>query len=161
MGVDMELLSVYMNDHITGATGGVGRLRRMCRAYEGTPLEKPLRRLAWEMDDEREWLMREADRLGFSVSWYKIAAAAVGERIARLKPNGRVTQRSPMSALLELELLRSAIRGKESGWQTLLTYADAADFDVQRLEALVEQAEEHYATVARLLEMVRPVALRD
>ena len=78
MAVDMNLLSVYLNDHITGATGGVGRLRNMTRNYAGTPLEEPLARLAREMEDERRWLIAQAERLGSGVQKYKMVAAAVG-----------------------------------------------------------------------------------
>lgn len=161
MAVDMNLLSVYLNDHITGATGGVGRLRNMADNYAGSPLEEPMARLAREMEDERRWLIAQAERLGFGVQRYKMAAAAVGERLARLKPNGRVARSSPMRALLELELLRSAIRGKESGWQTFKTYAAEAGFDVVQLDRYIAQAEDHYATVAALLEEVRRTALRE
>lgn len=172
MAVDLTLLSVYMNDHLAGATGGFHRVRRMSRAYSGTSLGQPLQQLAVELAEERAWLASQAERLGFGVRTYKIIGAAVGEKLARLKPNGRVARNSPLSALLELELLRSALRGKESGWQTLKAYAspDAngphaepgsrVDIDVDRLDALIAQAERQYDTVDRLLTHVRQRALR-
>lgn len=163
MSVDLTLLSVYMNDHLAGATGGVGRVRRMADAYTGTPLAEPLDRLADELAEEREWLAAQIERLGFGVSTYKVIGAAIGERIARLKPNGRVSRTSPLSALLELEILRSALRGKESGWQTLRVYAADPEarlqIDVEKLDAWIAQAERQYETVDRLLTLVRKRAL--
>lgn len=163
MSVDLSLLSVYMNDHLAGATGGVGRVRRMADAYTGTPLAEPLARLAEELVEERAWLEAQIERLGLGVSTYKVIGAAIGERVARLKPNGRVSRTSPLSALLELEILRSALRGKESGWQTLRAYAldpeARLQVDVEKLDAWIAQAERQYDTVDGLLTLVRKRAL--
>lgn len=172
MAVDLTLLSVYMNDHLAGATGGLHRVRRMARAYSATALGPPLEQLAVELAEERAWLAAQAERLGVGVRTYKVLGAAVGEKLARLKLNGRLARTSPLSALLELELLRSALRGKESGWQTLKAYADPTapgprddpssrlDIDVDRLDALIAQAERQYDTVDRLLTRVRQRALQ-
>ncbi|MEP7764275.1 hypothetical protein [Sanguibacter sp. 25GB23B1] len=163
MSVDLKLLSVYMNDHLAGATGGVHRVRRMSEVYGGTPLGEPLKQIADELVEERAWLTAQIERLGLGVSTYKVVGAALGEHIARLKPNGRVSRTSPLSALLELEILRSALRGKESGWQTLRVYAVGPDAEVQvdvdRLDAWIAQAERQYETVDRLLTLVRKRAL--
>lgn len=166
MAVDLSLLSVYMNDHLAGATGGVHRVQRMSEVYAGTSLGEPLAQLADELVEERAWLRAQIERLGLGVSRYKVLGAAVGEHVARLKPNGRVGRRSPLSALLELELLRSALRGKESGWQTLKVYATGTEpgsqvqIDVGRLDAWIAQAERQYDTVDDLLTQVRRRALR-
>ena len=67
--------------------------------------------------------------------------------------------------LLELELLRSALRGKESGWQTLKVCVTQDGpgvgtlLDVARLDAWIAQAERQYGTVDRLLTQVRRRAL--
>lgn len=165
MAVDRSLLSVYMNDHLAGATGGVNRVRRMSEAYAGTPLAPPLERLAGELAEERAWLAAQIERLDLGVSRYKVVGAAIGERLARLKPNGRVSRTSPLSALLELELLRSALRGKESGWQTLKVCSAEAGpgapehLDVEQLDAWIAQADRQYETIDRLLTAVRQRAL--
>ena len=170
MAVDRSLLSVYMNDHLAGATGGVNRVQRMSEAYAGTPLAPPLERLAGELAEERAWLAAQIERLDLGVSRYKVVGAAIGERLARLKPNGRISRRSPLSALLELELLRSALRGKESGWQTLKVCSTEAGpgaagrdaevrFDVDQLDVWIAQADRQYETVDRLLSAVRRRAL--
>ncbi len=47
--------------------------------------------------------------LGVPVRAYKTGAAWVGERAARLKLNGYLVTRSPLSSLEELEMLRLGV----------------------------------------------------
>jgi hypothetical protein len=46
------------------------------------------------------------DALGIPVRAYKVYAAWIGEKAARLKLNGYLLARSPLSGLEELEMLR-------------------------------------------------------
>lgn len=68
----------------------------------------------------------------------KVGLVRAGERLGRLKLNGRFFQRSPLSRVVELEFLLVGIRGKEALWAALL----AADLNLQGidLEALVNSA---------------------
>jgi len=43
----------------------------------------------------------------------------VGERVGRLKPNGRVLRRAPLSDLIEIEALIDAVSAKRAGWYAL------------------------------------------
>jgi hypothetical protein len=61
--------------------------------------------------------------LGISVRHYKVYAAWIGEKVGRLKFNGHLTSRSPLSGLEELEMLRLGVEGKAAGWRTLRTLA--------------------------------------
>lgn len=47
------------------------------------------------------------------------AVLQVGERVGRLKPNGRVLRRSPLSDLIEIEALIDAVSAKRAGWYAL------------------------------------------
>ena len=62
--------------------------------------------------------------LGVTVRAYKVGAGWIGEKAGRLKLNGRLLTRSPVSDLEELELLRLGVEGKAAGWRTLRTLAD-------------------------------------
>jgi hypothetical protein len=62
--------------------------------------------------------------LRLPVRRYKISAAWAAEKAARLKLNGRLLARSPVSSLEELEMLRLGIEGKAAGWRTLRALAD-------------------------------------
>ena len=50
--------------------------------------------------------------LGIAPRTYKVYAGWIGERAGRLKLNGHLLSRSPLSSLEELELLRLAVEGK-------------------------------------------------
>jgi hypothetical protein len=58
-----------------------------------------------------KWIARSGFRLG-------------REKAARLKFNGRLLARSPLSDLEELELLRLGVEGKAAGWRALRALAD-------------------------------------
>ena len=75
---------------------------------------------------------------GVSGGDLKRVAALLTERAARLKLNGHLLTYSPLSRVLELETLMSAIRGKQSLWVALHTAAPShpewSDFDFAALE---------------------------
>ena len=50
----------------------------------------------------------------------KGTVAVVNERLGRLKPNGRILRRSPLSSVIELEALEAGIIAKEALWRSLL-----------------------------------------
>jgi hypothetical protein len=52
-------------------------------------------------------------------------AARVGERIGRLKPNGAVIRRSPLTDVIEIEAMLDAVAAKLAGWNALLCAPDA------------------------------------
>ncbi len=79
--------------------------------------------------------------LGVPVRSYKVWAAWAGEKAGRLKPNGHLTTRSPLSNLEELEILRLGVEGKAAGWRTLRALADTdARLDAGRLDGLISRA---------------------
>ena len=113
-----ELIGIYLNDHLAGATAGTALAQRAARGQEGAD-QTTLQRLAGEIDADRRTLLEIMALLGVPVRHYKTAAAWLGERAGRLKPNGRLRTRSPLSSLEELELLRLGVDGKAAGWRTL------------------------------------------
>ena len=46
-------------------------------------------------------------------------ALRAGERVGRLKPNGRLVRRSPLSDLVEVEAGLDALHAKAAGWAAL------------------------------------------
>jgi hypothetical protein len=157
---DTKYLETYLDDHVTGATVAIQRVRRMASAYGDTPAGPVLRPLAAQLEEEREFLVATAGALGIRVSRYKVVLATVAERVGRLKPNGHLLRPSPLSALLEVELLRGAITGKLSGWQTLGTLPDDAPVDRRRLEELQKRAEDQFEQLTELLTRLRPRVAR-
>ena len=75
-----------------------------------------MRRLATEVAQDRAALEDIMGALGIPVRGYKVCAAWIGERAARLKLNGYLLARSRLSGLEELERLRLGGEGKAAGW---------------------------------------------
>ncbi len=146
-----DLLGVYLNDHLAGATGGVQLARRLAAAHRGSPMGGTLARHASEIAEDRGALLDMMAKLGVPTRHYKIWGAWVAERLARLKLNGHLRGRSPLSSLIELETLRLGVEGKAAGWRTLRDLGERdGRFDVQRLDLLLDRAHEQIETLEDL-----------
>lgn len=157
--LERDLLGLYLSDHLTGATAGVERLQRMADAYADSDLGSDLRRLAAEIGDERAFLADLISTLQLRQRPHRQAAAWVAEKVGRLKTNDRVTG-SPMTPLLEIELMRSAVIGKLGLWQALTELAPDLGLPAELFTALSEQAREQVATLERLHQVAIPRAFR-
>jgi uncharacterized protein DUF1990 len=138
-----DLLGIYLNDHLAGATTGTGLARRMAASAEPeTKRAATLSRLASEITADRAALLRIMATLGTPVRGYKVFAAWAGERAGRLKLNGRLLTRSPLSDLEETEMLRLGVDGKAAGWRTLRALAERdSRLDAGRLDDLLARAD--------------------
>jgi hypothetical protein len=113
-------LEIYLNDHLAGATGGVQLARRLRASNRHDPaFGEPLSRICEEIEADRATLAQVIERLDFSPSTLKPAAAWVAEKLGRLKLNGQLRGYSPLSRLIELEGLLIGITGKIGLWQVL------------------------------------------
>ena len=114
-----ELLAIYLNDHLAGSIGGVETARRARGNNEGTEFGAPLAALCAEIESDRETLEAVMKELGVARSRIKPAIGWLGEKVGRLKPNGQLRGYSPLSRLVELELLVIGITGKLRAWTLL------------------------------------------
>jgi len=135
-----DLLAIYLNDHLAGATAGVELARRLRGSNEDDPEFGPaLAEICAEIEADRETLKAVMDRLGIGRSKLKPVAAVLGERLGRLKPNGRLRSYSPLSRLDELELLQIGVVGKRRLWRAL-EHTHSDDLASFELAALAERA---------------------
>ncbi|MGW2725347.1 hypothetical protein [Streptomyces sp. NPDC001492] len=140
-GTRSDLLGIYLNDHLAGATGGVERARHLVRSCRGTAIGSALDPVATEIAQDRESLLHLMQRLDIPPRRYKICAGWAAEKLGRLKGNGRLMRRSPLSSLIDLELLRIGVAGKTAGWETLRRLSDHEErLDPHLLDALLERA---------------------
>ncbi|MEV5751452.1 hypothetical protein AB0L00_26825 [Actinoallomurus sp. NPDC052308] len=147
----MDLLGIYLNDHLAGATAGVELARRGAGTHKGKKSGALFRQLAEEIAEDRAALLRIMRTLGVSAQQYKVCAGWIAEKIGRLKPNGHLTSRSPLSDLLELEVMRLGIEGKASGWRTLRAVAEHDDrLSAEELDGLLARARRQADTVEGL-----------
>lgn len=136
-----DLLGIYLNDHLVGATGGTELSRRMMRSQADPSRREILGHLADEISQDRHALLAIMAALNVPVLAYKVSAAWLGEKGARLKPNGRLLAPSPLSDLEELEMLRLGVEGKATGWRTLRAKADTdRRLDQGKLDQLIARA---------------------
>ena len=135
-------LGIYLNDHLAGATAGLELARRVASAGQMPADAGTLARLAADIAQDRAALTDMMRTLGVPVRSYKVWAGWAGEKAGRLKPNGRLRIRSPLSNLLELELMRLGVQGKQALWRTLRTQASTDPrLDAGRLDELIARAE--------------------
>jgi hypothetical protein len=124
-----RLLRIYLQDHHAASAGGVALARRALGPSH--PLAKRIAR-------DRDALERVMRQLAVPPSTMKVGIVRVAERVGRLKLNGRIFERSPLSRIIELETLVVGVRGKEALW-TALQRAGISLEDVD-LDGLVESA---------------------
>jgi hypothetical protein len=139
--IGYRVLGIYLNDHLAGATAGTELAHRVARTHRAQGQDGQLKRLAAEVAQDRAALIGMMKALGIPIRAYKVCAAWVGEKAGRVKFNGRLLARSPLSDLEELELLRLGVEGKAAGWRTLRTLADTdRRLDAGNLDELVSRA---------------------
>lgn len=147
--IERRLLAIYLNDHRAGATGGVELARRARSSNRGTRWSETLETVCVEIEADLTTLEQVMEHLGVKRNVAKIAAAWSAERVGRLKPNGRLRGYSPLSRMLELEMLHIGITGKMEMWRVLeaTLASQLTQFDLPRL---IERAESQRTTVERL-----------
>ena len=131
----MKRLAIYLNDHRAGSTLGLELIKRTRRENAGTTFQPLLEELEGEIAEDRRTLLRVMTQLGIRPSGTKVAAAWAGEKIGRLKLNGRLRGYSPLSRLVELEALMIGVDGKRALWLALaqLDHSHLAEFDFEQL----------------------------
>ncbi len=147
--IERRLLAIYLNDHLAGATGGVELARRARASNRGAKPGEALAEVCAEIEADRATLERVMAQLSVKRNGAKVAGAWAAEKLGRLKLNGRLTGYSPLSRLIELEMLHIGITGKIELWQALeeTLAARLTQFD---FPALIERAESQRAAVEHL-----------
>lgn len=146
-----RLLHIYLNDHLAGAAGGIELARRCLGSNRDTPLGTFLEGLLDEIVQDRRALEDVMARLDMSADRSKLMAVTVGERVARLKPNGRLLGYSDLSRVVELEALCAGVALKRRLWRSLQHIKDvdarlaATDFVhlVERASTQLDGLERH------------------
>ena len=158
--IDAKLLGLYLSDHLTGAIAGVARSGRMAEAYADTPVAADLAQLSTSLRRERKLLRGLMDELGLRQRPHRQAAAWLLERAGRLKLNGRIVRRSPLTMVLEAELMRAAVMGKLGGWETLQELAPDLGLQPATFAALAADARSQIEDLSRVHEHARRTAFR-
>jgi hypothetical protein len=138
-----ELLPIYLNDHLALATAGRDLARRSAGANDGTELGDFLAGLTAEIEADRALVLDVMGRLDVGRDSLKVGAAWLGEKLGRLKLNGRLLEYSPLSRVIELEALIAGVQAKLALWRTLAAAAPSepriADIDFTQLTARAQE----------------------
>ena len=144
------LLGIYLNDHLAGATAGLELFRRATGSATGD-LKIELGQITDQVQQDRAALLAMMQALDLPVRHYKVLGGWALEKVGRLKSNGHLLSRSPLSDLVELEGLVLAVAGKAAGFRALHTLAGSEPrLDRAELLRLVERAEQQGAVLERL-----------
>jgi hypothetical protein len=155
------LLGVYLNDHLAGATAGAELARRVAASQRDPAKRGVMRALADEIGEDRQALLEIMTALGVPARGYKVWAGWLAEKAGRLKLNGSLLARSPLSDLLELEMMRLGVEGKMAGWRTLrILAAQRQEIDAARLDHLLARAQDQSERLGKLRTDAVPQAFR-
>ena len=113
-------LSIYLRNHEAAGQAGRDLFHRAASTHRQAPYGAELRALAAEVREDLRSLRELMEDLDVRPDRLLGTALRVGERVARLKPNGHLLQRSPLTPLIEVEGLLDAVRAKGAGWRALL-----------------------------------------
>lgn len=152
-----RLLQIYMNDQLAAGVLWREISRRAQRSNQGTELGLALERVSTAVAEDVETFEQLMDRLGFRRDRAKVVAAKAGERLGRLKLNGRLFSYSPLSRFAELDFLVMGIQGKKVLWANLRDLAGLSsrvpdvDFDalVARAQSQLDELEPFRETAGR------------
>ncbi|MER7010222.1 hypothetical protein ABT324_02170 [Saccharopolyspora sp. NPDC000359] len=157
-----RMLEIYLNDHLAAATGGLALARRAARSNRDAEVMPRLAEIALEVDQDRRALLKIMRKLDVRVARTKVVLGWAAEKAGRLKFNGSVRTRSPLSVLVEVEALCLGVQGKAAGWRTLLAFADHdARLATDILQDLVNRAQHQFEVLERIrVQMASDIAAR-
>lgn len=118
--------------------------RRIATNVGSNGVGSPLAEIATKVEEDFLSLERLMRELEIEPSRTKDVLSQLGERLSRLKPNGRIGGRSRLSDVLELEMLVVGITGKQALWESLRFVPSVSHTE---LDELIERAEQQKATV--------------
>ena len=154
---DRRYLAIYLRDHFAGSSAGLSLVKRCRAANLGTPWEPLLTELESEISADRRALEEMMRRLSIAPSAVKSILGSAADLVGRMKTNGHLAGYSPLSRLLELELLAAGVFTKRNLWRSLREVVD--DHDELRSDELDELIRGATSQLERILDGHRTAAL--
>lgn len=155
--LDDKALAAYLDSHLVGSSMGVRMFNAAKRTWAGTDAGAALARIEREVAGERRELKQLMHALGYRRSWFKAVASRIGALVGRFNPVNPLRSGGGASGQLELELLQSALKGKECLWRTLLELARTRpELNRRRLAELLELVQRQQDTVAGIMRGTAP-----
>jgi hypothetical protein len=138
--MEQQPLAIYLRNHEAAAQGGRDLFRRTAASQRDRPYAGELAELSNEIEQDLQTLRAIMRAVRVSPNRVQGLVFRLGERVGRLKPNGRLLGRAPLSDLIEIEGLLDAVRAKAAGWQALSCVAAPEWSEVADMQMLYERA---------------------
>jgi hypothetical protein len=135
-------LEIYLQNHEAAAHAGSDFFRRTATNQRTREYGAELSGLATQIKEDHYRLRSIMNRVGVRPNVPLGLALRVGERLGRLKPNGRLLRRAPLSDLIEIEGLLDAVSAKRAGWQALATVDPAHGVSPDEIDELITRADD-------------------
>ncbi len=147
-----QLLHIYLNDHRTGAVVAHRLAERTLTSNTGNEFGDYLDDFVPALVDDIDQLDAIFDRCDIPRDNLKLGAARLGVELGRFKLNGRVTDYSPLSRVIEFEALTVGVLAKRKLWMTIAAlpsdHPAASAVDATRLAQRAETQAEQLGKLA-------------
>jgi hypothetical protein len=143
-------LEIYLQNHEAAAQAGSDLFRRTAANQRNRQYGDELRALAAEVEEDHRRLRAIMNKVGVRPNVPFGLALRLGERIGRLKPNGRLIRRAPLSDLIEIEGLLDAVAAKRVGWQALARLESTSGIDPGEIDELTIRADDQLSQLTAL-----------
>ena len=134
--------------------------RRLRASNRDTEWAEELQQVCVVVEENREALQKVMEALDVRRNLPKSYGAWIAEKLGRLKLNGRLFSYSPLSRVVELEMLMLGLTGQIGMWDALqrADRPELRDFD---LKLLGDRAEEQRKIVKRIHRAATAEAFAD
>ncbi|MGI3783711.1 MAG: hypothetical protein ACRYG2_23345 [Janthinobacterium lividum] len=134
-----QALAIYLRNHEAAAAAGTDLFARMSRSQADRAWGPTVVQVADEVAEDLVTLRALLHDVGVRPDALSSLALRAGERIGRLKPNGHLVTRAPLSDLIEVEAGLDAVQAKGSGWKALqAVHGSALPVDLEELSRRAE-----------------------
>jgi hypothetical protein len=145
-----KALEGYLNDHLGGAMLGSDLAQQIRDQNEDEPLGELMKRIAAEIEEDRETLLELMDALDVTRNPVKQVTGWVAEKASRVKFSGATSGEPVYGTFMALESLRLGVTGKKGMWIALREVRD--DYPELRnldLDGLIERASSQESELER------------
>jgi hypothetical protein len=144
-------LSIYLRNHEASARAGLDLVRRTASNQRRRPYGRDLQQLVVESQEDLDALHGLMRRLQVSPDPVLGTALRLGERVGRLKPNGHLVRRAPLSDLVEVEGVVAVTQLKAAGWRALAAAGAGQGAELDDLLGRAERQLDRLAALHRLV----------
>lgn len=160
--MDPSLLRIACNDHLAAAVGLASVAHRSASATPAGDRRAALEATGALLDEQATVLRDLMARLGLRVDRLKLLGGRLGPALGRLKLNGRLVRRSPLSDLVELDALEAGLTFHGAVWTALAEVPEVVEVaGAGALADLRARVDEHAQRLAAFRPAVARAAFAD